>query len=475
MILTTTTLFSGNIALFSVSFIGWSASCRPRHCESLAANISNVYLHSRQSSPVVPSHCSNLLKLAQTFFFAEYFLNVAWQGVYKWRVLPPIFCFFLLFFSLTLALHHITHTTSHTHTMSSAFSSLSSSLIARQIARVSRPRPWVRPVVVKPAPVACSASVPPSLLSSLTKSAIARVTARACRPQKLSTVSSLASSKRSIVGDRQIPVFGSVRDQTTLSARASARASRHRPWLNPSAASIADKVAQSKSKTAQWIKSQAVDRRPSQALRQPSTFSVRHSPTSNTSMSVPAPPIVIPKRRTATTGPRQAVRYPSTSNNRPALPPSSLSSLSRPRKTVKPASPDNSIAAIVREAFAFDIDQFRAEVKPLYEKVESNHRYLRRLTRKPVTFDDNPTVIEHPKWIEKEHVHPGPPRILGYLLAWRPVSDSDPYEHTLVWGSDASNIDHSDCVNPDCHRRARDLYMDEYEEWTAPTFSTISE
>ena len=372
----------------------------------------------------------------------------------------------------------MTYIRHHAHTMSSTFSSLSASLIARQIARVSRPRPWVVPAVVKPAPVACSTSVPPSSLSSLTKTAIARVTARACRSHTLSTVSSFASAKRSIVGDRQTPVYESVRSQTTLSARASARAFRDRPWLNPRAAFIADKVAQSKSKTAQWIKSQAVDlrqapRRPSQPLRQPSTSAVRHSSTSNVSMSGPAPRIVIPKRRNATTGPRQAVRYPLTSNRRPALPVSSSSS--RPRKTVTPASPDDSIAAIVREAFAFDIDKFRAEVKLLNEKIESNHRYLRRLKRKSVTFDDNPTVIEHPKWIEKEHVHPGPPRILGTLLAWRPLSDSNPYEHTLVWGSDPSNFDHSDCVNPDCHRRSRDLYMDEYEEWTAPTFTTISE
>ncbi|KAL9067334.1 MAG: hypothetical protein Q9161_006942 [Pseudevernia consocians] len=211
-------------------------------------------------------------------------------------------------------------------------------------------------------------------------------------------------------------------------------------------------------------------------------------------MSIAAPPIVMPKRRPAVID-RQPVRYPSTSNNRqaaryptkssnrpaarypttsskrPALPPSS-----RPQRLVPSASSDNSIAAIVREAFAFDINEFRAEVEPLYEKVKTNRQYLRRLTRKPVAFDDNPAVIEVPRWIEKEHVHPRPSRILGQLLAWRPLGDSNPYEHTLVWGSGSSSFDHSDCENPGCHRRTKDLYMlDNYEEWTAPTFTTISE
>lgn len=366
--------------------------------------------------------------------------------------------------------------------MSTTFSSLSSSIIARQIARVSRPRPWIVPaLVVKPAPVVCSTTVPSSTLSSLSKSAIARATARACRSQTLSTVSSFSSSKRSIVGGRQIPVIESGLRQTTLSARASAHASRDRPWLIQRSGSIASKVCKSNTKTAQWIKSQAVDvrqapRRPPQASRQSSAIPRRHAPTSDTSMSIPAPPINMPKRRPAAIGPRQAVRYPSTSNNRPALPPSSSSS-SRPQQMVTTASPDNSIAAIVREAFAFDINKFRAEVQPLYEKIEAHRQYRRRLTRKPVTFDDNPTVIENPRWIDKkEHVHPRPSRILGKLLAWRPLGDSNPYEHTLVWGSGlASSFDHSDCENPGCHRRAKDLYMDDYEEWTAPTFTTISE
>lgn len=345
------------------------------------------------------------------------------------------------------------------------------------MARVSRPRPWIVPaLVVKPAPVVCSTTVPSSTLSSLPKSTIARVTARVCRSQTLSTVSSFASSKRSIVGGRQTPVSESGLRQTT-SARASARASRDRPWLNPRSASISAKVTESKSKTAQWIKSQAVDnrqapRRHPQASRQPSSIALRHSPTSATS----PPPITMPKRRTATIGPSQAVRYPSTSNTCPALPPSSSSpSSTRPQQVVTSASPDNSIAAIVREAFAFDIDKFRAEVEPLYERVRANRQFLRRLTRKPVAFDDNPTVIENPRWIDKEHVHPRPSRILGQLLAWRPLGDSNPYEHTLVWGTDSSNFDHSDCDNPGCHRRAKDLYMDDYEEWTAPTFTTISE
>ncbi|CAD6591431.1 MAG: hypothetical protein ASARMPRED_005387 [Alectoria sarmentosa] len=360
--------------------------------------------------------------------------------------------------------------------MSTKFSSLSSSIIARQIARVSRPRPWIVPaLVVKPAPVACSTTVPSSTLSSLPKSTIAHVTARVRRSQVLASVSS-SSFKRSIVGGRQTPVSESGLRQTTLSARASARASRDRPWLNPRSASITAKVSKSKSKTAQWIKSQAVDlpqapRRHPQASRQPSSTSIRHSPTSDTSMSISAPPIILPKRRTATIGPRQAVRHPSTSDNRPASSPSSR----RPQQMVTPASPDKSIAAIVREAFAFDINKFRAEVEPLYDRVRADRQFLRRLTRKPVTFDDNPTVIENPRWIEKEHVHSGPPRMFGQLLAWRPL-DSDPYAHTTVWGSDSSNYDHSDCENPGCHRRTKDLYMlDNNEEWTAPIFSTISE
>ena len=374
--------------------------------------------------------------------------------------------------------------------MSTTFSSLSSSIIARQIARVSRPRPWIVPaLVVKPVPVACSTTVPSSTLSSLPKSAIARVTARACRSQTLSMVSSFASSKRPIVGGRQTPVSESGLRQTTLAARASVRASRDRPWLKQRPTSIATKVSQSKSKTAEWIKSQAVDlrqapRRPLQASRRPSSASIRHSPKSDTSMSIPTPPIVMPKRRPAvidrqpvryptTSNNRQAARYPTKSSHRPALP---SSSSSRPQRLVPSASSDNSIAAIVREAFAFDINEFRAEVEPLYEKVKTNRQYLRRLTRKPVAFDDNPAVIEVPRWIEKEHVHPRPSRILGQLLAWRPLGDSNPYEHTLVWGSGSSSFDHSDCENPGCHRRTKDLYMlDNYEEWTAPTFTTISE
>ena len=386
--------------------------------------------------------------------------------------------------------------------MSSSFSSLSSSIIARQIARVSRPRPWIVPaLVVKPAPVVCSTTVPSSKFSSLPKSAIARAAARVCRSQTLSSVSSFTSSKRSIVGGRQTPVFPqSGLSQTTLSARASARASRDRPWLNPRSASIAAKVSQSKSKTAEWIKSQAVDlrqapRRHPQASRQPSSTSIRHSSTSDTSMSKPAPPIVMPKRRTAATGPRQAitgprqattgprqattshrqaVRYSSTSNNRPARP--STPPSSRPQQMVTPASPDNSIAAIVREAFEFDIDKFRAETKQIMERLDRNRQWFRRQFRKPVAFDDSPTVIEVPRWIEKEHVHPRPSRILGQLLSWRRTDETNPYEHTTVWGSGlASNYDHSDCDNPGCHHRAKDLYMDNYEEWTPPIFSTISE
>ena len=365
--------------------------------------------------------------------------------------------------------------------MSSTFSSLSASLIARQIERVSRPRPWLvsRPAV-KPAKVACSRAVPSSAFSSLPQSAIARVAARVCRSQTLSTVSSFASSKRSIVGGRHSPVYESVRHQTTLSARAAARASRDRPWLNPRADSIAAKLAKSTSKTAQWINSQAVDlrqapRRLPQPSRRPSSIPIRHSPTSDASMSLPAPPIVIPKRRTATPGPRQPVRYPSTSNNRVGLP-SSSSSSRLPQQVVPPASPDKSIAEIVREAFAFDINQFRAEVQVINDKIAAHRKYLRRLKRKPVTFDDNPTVIEHPRWIEREHVFGGPPRMMGYILAWRPI-DGNPYEHILVWGTDpeTSNFDHSDCENPECHRRAKDLYMLDYEEWTPPTFTTISE
>ena len=365
--------------------------------------------------------------------------------------------------------------------MSSTFSALSASLVARQIARVSRPRPWIVPApVVKPVPVISSTTVPSSAFSSLPKSAIARVTARVSRSQTLSTVSSFASSKRSIVGGRQSPVSEFIRRQTTLSTRASARASRDRPWLNPRARSIAAKVSKSTSTTAKWIRSQAVGlpqaahRRPPQASRQASSIPVRHSPASDASMSILAPPIVIPKRRTATTGSRQAVRSSSILDNRAALPSSSLSG--HPQQVVPPASPDKSIAEIVREAFAFDIKQFRAEVQEINERIESHRKWLRRLNRKPVTFDDNPTVIEHPKWIEREHVFGGPPRMLGYILAWRPI-DKSPYEHTLVWGTDpeTSNFDHTDCENPDCHRRAKDLYMDNYEEWTAPTFTTISE
>ena len=380
---------------------------------------------------------------------------------------------------------------------SSTFSPLSSSIIARQIARVSRPRPWVVPaLVVKPVPVACSTTVPSSL-SSLAKSAIVSATARACRVNTLSTVSSFASSKR-IVGSRQSPVYEADPRQTPLSARASARASRDRPWLNPRSGSIATKVAQSNSTTSQWIKSQAVEIRQAphrpQVLRQPTSTSVRHAPTPDTSIAIPAAPIVLPKQRTATTGrrqatpaprivriavpkqhdavpgPRQAVRYPSTSNNRPA--PSSSSS--RPQEVVTPASPDNSIAAIVREAFAFDINQFRAEIQPLYDKLESHRKFRRRLERKPVTFDDNPKVIEVPRWIEKkDHVHSRPPRSFGQLLGWRPMGDSS-YEYDTVWGSDKANYDHSDCDNPECNRRVNDLYMLNYEEWTVQTFPTLS-
>lgn len=358
---------------------------------------------------------------------------------------------------------------------SASFSSLSSSIIARQIARVSRPRPWIVPaLVVKPAPVACSTTVPSSTFSSLPKSTIARVTARVSRPQPLSTVSSYASSKRPIVVGRQSPVSESGLHQTTLAARASTRASRDRPWLSQRP-SIAAKVSSSKCKTSQWIKSQAVDlrqalRRPPQASRQPSSTSFRHSPTSDASVSVHPPPIVLPKRRPAAID-RQPLRYPSTSNKRPALP-----SSSRPQQVVSPASPDNSIAAIVREAFAFDINKFRAEVQTLNDKIASHHKWLRRLNRKPVTFDDNPAVAEVPRWIEKEHVHPRPPRCMGQLLGWRPLGDSNPDQHTLIWGTDSENFDHSDCDNPGCHRRAKDLYMlGDYEEWTAPTFTTISE
>lgn len=401
---------------------------------------------------------------------------------------------------------------------SSTSSPLSSSIIARQIARVSRPRPWVVPaLVVKPVPVACSTTVPSSL-SSLAKSAIVSATARACRVNTLSTVSSFASSKR-IVGSRQSPVYEAGPRQTTLSARASARASRDRPWLNPRSGSIATKVAQSNSTTSQWIKSQAVEIRQAphrpQVLRQPTSTSVRHAPTPDTSIAIPAAPIVLPKRRTAATGPReatpaprialpkrrtaatgprqatpaprivriavpkqhdavpgscQAVRCPSTSNNRPA--PSSSSS--RPQEVVTPASPDNSIAAIVREAFAFDINQFRAEIQPLYDKLESHRKFRRRLERKPVTFDDNPKVIEVPRWIEKkDHVHSRPPRSFGQLLGWRPMGDSS-YEYDTVWGSDKANYDHSDCDNPECNRRVNDLYMLNYEEWTVQTFPTLS-
>ena len=357
--------------------------------------------------------------------------------------------------------------------MSSTFSSLSSSIIARQIARVSRPRPWIVPaLVVKP-----STTVPSSTFSSLPKSTIARVAARVCRSQPVSSVSSFSSSKRSTVGGRQtVPESGL--SQTTLAARASARASRDRPWLNPRATSIAAKVVKSNSTTAKWIKSQAVDlprapRRSPQASRQSSSTSLRHSPTSNASMSIPAPPIVMPKRRPTTVAPRQAVRYPSTSNKRPALP---SSSSSRPQQMVTPASPDNSIAAIVREAFAFDINEFRAEMEPLYAKLRDHHQFLRRLTRKKVAFDDKPTVIEYPRWIEREHVHFNPARLLGKPLAWEPLGDGNLYEHRITWGSDfASSFDHSDCKNPGCHRRAKDLYMLDYEEWTAPTFTTISE
>ena len=382
--------------------------------------------------------------------------------------------------------------------MSSTFSALSASLVARQIARVSRPRPWIVPApvakpvpvvppmavpppVVKPVPVDPSMAGPSSTLSSLPKSVIARVTARVSRPQSqtLSTVSSFASSKRSIVRGRPSPVPESLGQQTTLSTRASARASRDRPWLNPRAGSIAAKVSKSTSTTAKWIRSQAVPlpqaapRRPPQASRQASSIPIRHSPTSDASMSIPAPRIVIPKRRTAPTGSRQAVRSSSTLDNRAAL---QSSSSGHPQQVVPSASPDKSIAEIVREAFAFDISKFRAEVRDINERLESNRKWLRRARRKPVTFDDNPTVIEHPKWIEREHVFGGPPRMLGYILAWRPI-DNSPYEHTLVWGTDpeTSNFDHTDCENPDCHRRAKDLYMQDYEEWTAPTFTTMSE
>ena len=428
----------------------------------------------------------------------------------------------------------------------STFTSLSSSIVARQIARVSRPRPWVVPaLIVKPAPVVCSTTVPSSTFSSLPKSTIARVAARVCRSPKLSTISS-SSSKRSIVGGRQPPVAESGLRQTTLAARASARASRDRPWLNSRPASIAAKVSKSNCKTAQWIKSQAVDlrqalRRPHQASPPSSSTPVRHSSTSDTSTSIPAPPIVIPKRSAAATGHHQAVRSSSTSNNRaavtssapilsspshpqqvvsPASPDNSIAAIvreafafdinefraemkplyekieshrkflqrlnwkpvtsddtsSHSQQVVSPASPDNSIAAIVREAFAFDINEFRAEMKPLYEKIESHRKFLRRLNRKPVTFDDNPTVIEHPRWIKKqEHVHSGPPRMMGYILGWQAFSDTNTYQHTIIWGSDSSNFDHSDCPNPDCHRRAKDLYMQDYEEWTPPTFTTMSE
>ena len=373
-------------------------------------------------------------------------------GIGRAHFPPKILGVFFFFFFLHSASG--THLTHHhiTNTMSTTFSSLSSSIIARQIARVSRPRPWI-----VPAPT----TVRSSTFSSLTKSAIDRATARVSRPQTLSKVSSL-SSKGSIVGGRQVPVVESGLRQATLSARASARASRDRPWLIQRSGSIATKVSKSNTKTAQWIKSQAVD------LRQ---APCRPPPMSDSSMSIPAAPINMPKRRPAATGPRQPVRYHSTSDNRTAAP------SSRPQEVVTLASPDNSIAAIVREAFAFDIDKFRAEVQPLYDKIEAHRQYIRRLTRKPVTFDDKPTVIDNPRWIDKkEHVHPRPSRILGKLLAWRPLGDSNPYEHTLVWGSGLpSSFDHSDCENPGCHRRAKDLYMEDYEEWTAPAFTTISE
>lgn len=385
--------------------------------------------------------------------------------------------------------------------MSSSLSSLSSSLIARHVARASRPRPWMVPALaVKPA------TVPSSIFSSLPESAIARVTARVCRSQTLSSVSSFSSSKRQPVVDRQAPVYESVRPQTTLSARASARTSRDRPWLNQRSGSITAKLGKSKSSTAKWIKSQALDlhqalRRPSQASRQPSSSTRRHSPTSNTSMSIPAPPIVLPKRRAAATGSRQAVRYPSTSNDRPAPPivlpkrraaatvtpqPVRYSSKSnnrpapslssRPQQVLPPATPDKSIAAIVREAFAFDINEYRAEVQAINKRIKANVKWIREHLRKKVTFDDKPKVIEVPRYIKMGvHVDPDPERILGMVLGWKQCAPGYSYEHHLVFGSDASNFDHSNCKNPTCNRNAKDLYMDNYEEWTAPTFTTISE
>ena len=418
-------------------------------------------------------------------------------------------------------------------------SSLSSALSARQIARVSRPRPWLShstapsptSTVVVPHGIASSRPrrpMPTPVPIQPTKCPILRRQAAPVPRPRQVTPSSPSSSSAS----------------SSLIARAVARASRDRPWLNPTikpSAPVVTKtdlttapaIASAAIKphtTAAWVQSQAVDLR--QALS---------SPPSNRlnswllSLAISPPGISSTIIRSSVWGRKSSINYPRLLRQaiqvpKPRHDSSTWGRKSSTRLTItqplakvneaqsrpKASSPplqraDNSdsyIAAIastvlerydpkpLREAnsrllkamdearLAHDqlVDTLRdLEDQKKQKKKKQDPKPMPPPPRKTVTFIDKPKVIEVPRWIgvdqpKGEHVSSDTTRILGILHAWTPI-DNDTYCFNTSWSTwvDDSQFDHSDCQNPECHYRAKDLYMLEpQEEWTPPVWTDDS-
>ena len=361
--------------------------------------------------------------------------------------------------------------------LSTSSNTINSSLLSRQLARAAHPRPW---------------------LSNI----------------KVASTSSSSS-------DKSIPTS---QPSSSLTSRAAARASRPRPWLTQSIQPIAAPAVKPTSTPAAWVQSQAKPITLSHAvalLPSPSPPSKRLTSwiatqaVSPVPSSIPVPAAwgrkssayqsrryrqqaiqsskILPRATTwgrKSTGLtlRQAfalVSSPSPSPVRPIPPPAAAISFDKETMElianilelydpeplqIQEARLDQALKD-ARLAYAALLETERQDAIASDSSIQEPILPI----RKTVTFADNLNKVAIvPRWIgiiapKQDHVS-GSRSFLGHLRAWTPV-DGDIYSHLTTWCSDMDNTSysHADCSNPDCHIRAKDLYMmDPIDDWTPP-------
>ena len=161
------------------------------------------------------------------------------------------------------------HTSRTTVIMSASFSSHSSSLVARKIARESRDRPWLSHAPKRQlSRCLTDSTVSRHRNTTMTASSLSLTstsgTGRQCHQSQVDRPTGLSGrlvAREPVPGLRQMILSTSTSktSASSLNLRASARASRNRPWLQSTSAKSSAKVAVlPNTRTAQWVKSQAI-------------------------------------------------------------------------------------------------------------------------------------------------------------------------------------------------------------------------